>query len=119
MNTLRNNVQLIGNVGQDPITATLDSGKIVTRLSLATNERYKDSEGEPQTTTHWHNLVAWGKTASVIEKYVSKGQEIAVSGKLTSRSYQDNEGDIRTITEVIVREVLFFTHKNGDEKTPY
>ena len=114
MNTLRNNVQLIGNVGQDPNITTLDNGKTVARLSLATNERYKDSEGEPQTTTHWHNLVAWRKTASVIEKYVSKGQEIAVSGKLSSRTYQTNTGDKRTVTEVIVQEVLLLHQKKDN-----
>jgi single-strand DNA-binding protein len=119
MNTLRNRVQLIGNVGQEPNITTLDNGKTVARLSLATNENYKNSNGEKQTTTNWHTLVAWGKTASVIEKYVSKGQEIAVLGKLSSRTYQTNAGDKRTVTEIIVQEVLFFTHKNGNEKTPH
>jgi len=113
MNTLRNKVQLIGNVGQQPNITTLDNGKTVARLSLATNEHYKNGDGEKQTTTHWHTLVAWGKTASVIEKYVSKGQEIAVSGKLSSRTYQTNAGEKRTVTEIVVQEVLLLPQKNG------
>ncbi|MEX0313080.1 MAG: single-stranded DNA-binding protein [Allomuricauda sp.] len=106
MSTLRNKVQLIGNVGQDPIITTLDSGKKVARLSIATNEHYKDTQGDKQTDTNWHTLVAWGKTVNIIEKYVSKGKEIAIEGKLTSRSYEDKEGIKRYVNEVVVSEVL-------------
>tara|TARA_R110000868_G_C10830567_1_gene759355 strand:+ start:657 stop:995 length:339 start_codon:yes stop_codon:yes gene_type:complete len=106
MSTLRNKVQLIGNVGQEPTITNLDSGKKVVRLSVATNESYKDSKGEKQTNTNWHNLVAWGKTADIIEKYVTKGKEIAIEGKLTSRSYEDKDGVKRYVTEVVVSEVL-------------
>lgn len=106
MNTLKNKVQLIGNVGQEPIITTLESGKKVVRLSLATNENYKNGNGEKQTDTNWHNIVAWGKTAGIIEKYVNKGKEVAVEGKLTSRSYEDKEGVKRYVTEVVVSEIL-------------
>ena len=106
MSTLKNKVQLIGNVGQDPIITNLESGKKVVRLSLATNESYKNSNGEKQTDTNWHNLVAWGKTAEIIEKYVGKGKEIAIEGKLTSRSYDDKEGVKRHVTEVLISEIL-------------
>lgn len=106
MSTLKNKVQLIGNVGQEPTVATLDSGKKVARLSLATNESYKDNKGEKQTNTDWHNLVAWGKTADIIETYVTKGKEIAIEGKLTFRSYEDKEGTKRYVTEVVVDELL-------------
>lgn len=106
MSTLRNKVQLIGHVGQEPIMTNLESGKNVIRLSLATNESYKNSKGEKQTNTDWHNLVAWGKTADIIEKYVTKGKEIAIEGKLTSRSYEDKEGTKRYVTEVVVNEIL-------------
>jgi single-strand DNA-binding protein len=106
MGTLKNNVQLIGNVGQEPTIATLESGKKVARLSLATNESYRDNKGEKQSTTDWHNLVAWGKTADIIEKYVTKGKEIAIGGKLTSRSYEDKEGIKRYVTEVVANELL-------------
>ena len=106
MSTLKNNVQLIGNVGQAPTITNLESGKKVARLSIATNEYYKNSQGEKQTDTNWHTLVAWGKTADIIEKYVTKGKEIAVRGKLTSRSYETNEGEKRTVAEVVINELL-------------
>ncbi|WP_299664540.1 single-stranded DNA-binding protein [uncultured Polaribacter sp.] len=106
MSTLKNKVQFIGNVGQDPIITNLDSGKKVARLSVATNENYKNSKGEKQTDTNWHTIVAWGKTAEIIENYVTKGKEIAIEGKLTSRSYEDKEGVKRYVTEVVVSEIL-------------
>lgn len=106
MSTLKNKVQLIGNVGQEPTITTLESGEKVVRLSLATNENYKNGNGEKQTDTNWHNIVAWGKTADIIEKYVNKGKEIAVEGKLTSRSYEDKEGVKRYVTEVVISEIL-------------
>lgn len=106
MSTLRNKVQLVGNVGQEPTITDLESGKKVARVSLATNENYKNSKGEKVTDTQWHTLVAWGKTAEIIEKFVSKGNEIAIEGKLTSRSYDDKDGNKRYVTEVIVSEIL-------------
>ncbi len=112
MSTLKNKVQLIGNVGQEPTITTLESGKKVVRLSLVTNENYKNSKGEKQTDTNWHTVIAWGKTADIIEKYVSKGKEIAVEGKLSSRSYEDKEGVKRYVTEVVVSEVLLLGSNN-------
>ena len=106
MSTLKNNVQLIGHVGQEPTITELESGKKVARISLATNENYKNANGEKQSNTEWHTLVAWGKTASIVEKYVTKGKEIAISGKLTSRSYETKEGEKRFVTEIIVNEIL-------------
>ncbi len=108
MSTLKNKVQLIGNVGQEPTITELDSGKKVARMSVATNESYKNSKGEKQTDTNWHNLVAWGKTAGIIEKYVTKGKEIAIMGKLTSRSYEDKDHVKRHVNEVVVSEILLF-----------
>jgi len=109
MNTLRNKVQLIGNLGNDPEIITLDSGKKLAKFSLATNEYYKDADGQKQTKTDWHNLVAWNKTAEIIENYVTKGKEIAIEGKLKNRSWDDKEGNKRYITEVVVSEVLMFS----------
>jgi single-strand DNA-binding protein len=106
MNTLRNKVQLIGNLGNDPEIITLDSGKKLAKLSLATNESYKDASGQKIDKVEWHNLVAWGKTCDIIEKYLTKGKEIAIEGKLTSRSYETKEGEKRYITEVVVNEIL-------------
>ncbi len=111
MSTLRNKVQLIGNLGNEPEIITLESGKKLAKFSLATNESYKDASGEKQTKTDWHNLVAWGKTADIIEKYISKGKEIAVEGKLSTRSYETKEGENRYVTEVIVNELLMLGSK--------
>ena len=114
MNTLKNHVQLIGNVGQEPQITNLESGKKVARLSLATNEYYKDAKGEKVQNTEWHTIVAWGKTAEIIEKYAGKGKEIGVAGKLKSRSYEDNEGVKRYVTEVEANEILLLGTNNGN-----
>jgi single-strand DNA-binding protein len=106
MNSLRNKVQLIGNLGNDPEIITLESGKKIAKFSLATNDSYKDASGQKIDNVQWHNLVAWNKTADIIEKYVTKGKEVAIEGKLTSRSYDDKEGNKRYITEVVVNELL-------------
>jgi len=106
MNTLRNRVQLIGNVGNDPEIKTLEGGKKLASLSIATNESYKNERGEKVEQTEWHRITAWGKTADIIEKYVTKGKEIAVEGKLAHRSYEDKNGEKRYVTEVIISEIM-------------
>ena len=106
MSTLRNKVQLIGNLGSNPEIITLENGNKLAKMSLATNEHFKDKDGQKQTKTEWHNLVAWNKTAEIIEQFVAKGKEIAVEGKLSTRNYLDKDGHKRYITEVIVDELL-------------
>ena len=111
MSTLRNKVQLIGNLGNDPEIITMDSGKKLAKFSVATNESYKNQQGERVTDTQWHNVVAWGKTAEVIEQYVTKGKEVALEGKLTTRSYDDKDGNKRYTTEVVCNELLLLGNK--------
>lgn len=111
MSYSRNKVQLIGNVGGEPTITNLQSGKKVAKFSIATNEYYKNSQGEKVQNTYWHTIVAWGKVADVVEKFVDVGKEILVSGKLTSRSYEDKEGAKRYITEVVANEILLFGDK--------
>lgn len=106
MNAMKNKVQLIGNVGNDPEIKNLDGGKKVANLTIATNDSYKNDKGEKVEQTEWHKVVAWGKTAEIIEKYVTKGKEIAIEGKLTHRSYDDKNGEKRYITEVVVNDIL-------------
>ena len=106
MSTLRNKVQLIGRVGNDPEIITFDSGKKKATFSIATNESYKNAKGEKVEETQWHHIVAWGKTVSIVENYVPKGKEIGIEGKLTSRSYENKEGEKRYITEVVCSELL-------------
>jgi len=113
MSTLRNKVQLIGNVGNEPEILDLESGKKVAKFTMATNESYKNDKGEKVQSTEWHNIVAWGKLAGIIEKYVAKGKEIAVEGKLTSRSYETKEGEKRYVTEIVADEILLLGAK-GD-----
>ncbi|WDF63369.1 single-stranded DNA-binding protein [Flavobacterium sp. KACC 22763] len=109
MSAIRNKVQLIGNVGNDPEIKTLESGRKVAHLTIATNEIYRNDKGEKVEQTEWHRITAWGKTAEIIEKFVVKGKEIAVEGKLTHRSYDDKNGEKRYITEVVVNEILLLS----------
>ncbi len=111
MNTLRNKVQLIGNLGNDPEIITLESGKKLAKFSLATNESYKNAKGERVTDTQWHNVVAWGKTAEIIESFVTKGKEVAIEGKLSNRSWEDKDGNKRYTTEVVCNELLMLGNK--------
>lgn len=109
MNAMRNRVQLIGNVGNDPEIKTLETGKKVAHLTIATNETYKNEQGDKVEKTEWHRVTAWGKTAEIIEKFVVKGKEVAVEGKLTHRSYDDKNGEKRYVTEVVVNEILLLS----------
>ena len=111
MSTLRNKVQLIGNLGNNPEIITLESGKKLAKISIATNETYKNAQGEKVTDTQWHNVVAWNKTAEIIEKYLQKGSEVAIEGKLTSRSYEDKDGAKKYITEIVCNELLMLGSK--------
>lgn len=106
MSTLKNKVQLIGNLGNDPEIVTLESGKKLAKFSMATNDTYKNNKGEKITETQWHNVIAWGKTADIIESYLTKGKEVAVEGKLNTRSYEDKQGVKRYITEIVCQELL-------------
>ena len=106
MNALRNKVQLIGNLGNDPEIVNLDGGTKLAKFSIATNETYKNAKGEKVTDTQWHNVVAWGKTAEIVENYLTKGNEVAIEGKLTHRSYENKEGEKRYITEIRCNELL-------------
>jgi single-strand DNA-binding protein len=106
MKAMKNTVQLIGNVGNDPEIKNLDGGRKLANLTIATNDSYKNDKGEKIETTEWHRVTAWGATADLIEKYVTKGLQIAIEGKLTHRSYDDKNGEKRYITEVVVNELL-------------
>jgi single-strand DNA-binding protein len=106
MNALRNSVRLIGNLGDAPKVRKLDSGKTVANFTIATNEIYRDSKGEKQSETTWHRLVAWGNQAEIVEKYLKKGSEIAIEGKLTNRSWEDKNGEKQYTTEILVNEIL-------------
>ncbi len=113
MYALKNKVQLIGNLGNAPEVKTTESGKKLARFSVATNESYRNANGEKVTETTWHNLVAWGKVADIAEKYLTKGSEVAIEGKLINRSYTDKDGNKKYITEVQVNELLMLGSKTA------
>ncbi len=111
MNALKNKVQLIGNLGATPEIKVFNEGKKMARFNVATSENYRNAEGEKVTETQWHNLVAWGKVAEIAEKYLTKGKEVVVQGKLITRSYNDKNGNKKWITEVEVNELLMMGGK--------
>lgn len=110
MNGLKNRVQLIGNLGDNPQSREFDSGKMKAWFPVATNETYYDSNGEKNTNTQWHNLVAWGKTAEKVNQYLEKGAPVMIDGRLNSRSYE-KDGEKRHITEVVINEFMVMNNK--------
>ena len=108
--SIRNKVTLIGHTGKEVEIAQLEKG-IKASVTLATNDYYTNAMGERVEDTQWHNLVAFGKTAEILQKYVTKGKEIAVEGKIVYRSYDDKEGNKRYITEIRVEEVVLLGAK--------
>ena len=106
MKSLRNSVQLIGRLGNEPELKNLDNGKMLTKFSLATSESYKNSEGERIEETQWHSIVAWGKTAEIASKYLKKGSGVAIEGKLIHRSYETAAGERKYITEINMNEMV-------------
>jgi single-strand DNA-binding protein len=106
MNTLRNSVRLVGNLGMDPEVKNLENNRKLARLSLATNESYKNDKGEKVTETQWHNLTLWGVQAKFAEDYLKKGDEIVVEGRIANRNYIDKDGNKRFACEIVVNEFL-------------
>jgi single-strand DNA-binding protein len=113
MNAIKNKVQLIGHLGLHPEIRVFESGTKIARMRMATNESYKNSDGERITETMWHQLVAWGHLADIAEKYLQKGSELMIEGKLTNRQYTDKEGITRYVTEIQVSELLMLDKKGS------
>ncbi len=113
MNTLKNRVTLIGNLGQDPETKTTETGKKVTHFTLATDDGYKNSEGQKISETTWHNIVAWNGLADIAGKYLKKGRQVAVEGRIVYRSYEDKKGITKSITEIVLNDLVLL--RNGKE----
>lgn len=111
MNALKNKVQLIGHLGRSPEVKTFESGKKQVKFTLATNDTYRNANGEKVVDTQWHNLVLWGKLADIAEKYLDKGKEIAIEGRLLNRSYTDKDGNKKYISEIMVNELLMLGSK--------
>lgn len=111
MFTLKNRVQLIGNMGNAPEIKTTENGKKLARFSIATNDHYTNAQGEKIAETIWHNILAWGKLAEIAEQFLSRGADVAIEGKLINRSYTDREGVKKYITEIQASEILFLRSK--------
>lgn len=110
MNAIKNKVQLIGRLGQDPDIRLPAGGRKLANLRLATSESYKNAKGEKVIDTQWHHVVAWGKLADIAEKYLAKGTEVAIEGKLVNRCYTDKKGVQRNAAEVHASELLILTN---------
>ncbi len=116
MNALRNNVKLIGRLGQDPEVKTLDKGNKFAKFSLATSDSFTAKDGSRQEQTQWHNIVMWGNLAGICEKYLKKGKEIAIDGRLTYRTWEDKNGTKHTSSEIVASEMLFVGSNNEAKK---
>lgn len=112
MNALRNKVQLIGRLGQDPEIRTLESGKKVAHFNLATNESYKNADGAKVDETTWHSIVAWNGLAEITSKFLAKGREVCIEGRINYRSYTDKNGNQRNVTEIVATDLVMLNAKS-------
>jgi single-strand DNA-binding protein len=108
-----NKVILVGNLGKDPEVRHLEGGNSVVNFTLATNEYYKDKQGARVERTEWHNISAWRGLAELAEKYLKKGSQVYVEGKLRTRQYQDKDQQTRYITEIIAEEISLLGGRPG------
>lgn len=113
MNALPNKVQLIGNLGFNPVVRSFEDGKKLAKFSIATHRSYKNDKGEKIKNTQWHNLIAWGHTADYVERLLKKGMKIAVEGRLMNRQYTDNMGTKRQVNEILINDLLIIRKVEG------
>ena len=114
MNTLKNKVNLIGRLGAKPVPQTFESGAKKVRLSIATNERFKNKKGEWEDNTQWHNVIAWGTMCDRVEKILDKGSEVVIEGRIVNRSYETKEGEKRYSTEIELNEFVLLNGKKQE-----
>ncbi len=111
MNSLKNRVQLIGRLGNNPEVKNLEAGNKLVKMTIATNDVYTNNRGERVEDTEWHNVVAWGKTAEIAEKFLQKGSAVMVEGKLTHRDYTAKDGSKRIFTEIVINNLMMMDKK--------
>lgn len=111
MKSLRNTIQLIGHLGQDPEVKTFDKDRMLAKFTIATTDTYKNQKGDKVQDTQWHNVVIWGKLADVAGKYLKKGSEVCVEGKLVHRAYEGANGEKKYFTEVNVNDMVMLGKK--------
>lgn len=112
-----NKVILIGHLGADPEVKTITGGNTVARLSVATSEKWTDRDGNKQERTEWHRVNAWGKLAELCQKYLSKGRQVYVEGRLQTRSWEDQQGQKKYATEIVANAVQFLGPKQGERSS--
>jgi single-strand DNA-binding protein len=117
MSSLANRVTLIGNLGQDPETKTTESGKKLVHFTLATKEGFKNAEGQKVSETTWHNIVAWNGLADIAGRFLRKGYEVAVEGRIVYRSYEDKKGVTKYSTEIVLSDLELLRNGNGKGKS--
>lgn len=113
MKNLRNQIQLIGRLGANPEVKTFGENRKVAHFILATNESYRNAMGEKVNETQWHKIVCWDKQAAHAEKWLAKGQQIVVVGKLSTRTYDNKKGEKQFVTEVVANDVLLLSKKEN------
>jgi single-strand DNA-binding protein len=114
MSSLKNRAILIGRLGRDPETKTIENGKKVTHFTLATDDSFKNAEGQKVSEATWHNITAWNGLADVADRFLKKGREVAVEGRIVYRSYEDKKGVMKYITEIVLDDlVLLGSGKNS------
>lgn len=110
-----NKVILIGNLGKDPELRYTPGGQAVATFSLATTEKFKNKGGESQERTEWHNIVVWGNLAEICGKYLVKGRQVYIEGRIQNRSYDDRDGNKRYITEIVANDMQMLGSRPGEE----
>jgi single-strand DNA-binding protein len=114
MSSLKNRAILIGRLGRDPETKTIENGKKVTHFTLATDDSYKNAEGQKVSEATWHNITAWNGLADIADRFLKKGREVAVEGRIVYRSYEDKKGVMKYVTEIVLDDlVLLGSGKNS------
>lgn len=111
--SLRNRVTLIGNLGQDPQIKDLENGRKVAHFTIATNDGFKNADGQKVEETTWHNIVAWNGLAETASRYLKKGREVALEGRIVYRTYEDKKGVSKNITEIVLNDFLFLQSSKG------
>ncbi len=113
MKNLRNSVQLIGRLGQDPEVRELTTGRKLTTFSVATSDTYTNADGDKIEDTQWHNIVAWGKVGEIASEHLTKGAEVCLQGKLIHRTYENKEGEKRYVSEINLNEMVMLGGKKA------
>lgn len=116
---ITNMVHLCGNLGKDPEVRYMDNGKAKATFTFATNETFTDKDGVKQTRTEWHNIVAWNKTAEILEKYVRKGDKLLLQGHIQYRTWDDKDGNKKHITEIVIEEMQLLSPPPGKSAPEY